>query len=165
VDSALPAEEALRRFREGLPPVSRLEGGAPSRARLVEDFVRAVERGDGAALRRMEITKGEFAYLVYPSSIYTRPPYQEQPQILWLLQRAKGGSGFRRLMQRVAGRPLGYRGYRCASPPEVQGANRLWGDCAVTYRTAAGDSVTGRLFGAILERGGRFKFVSYANDL
>ncbi|MFL5575454.1 MAG: hypothetical protein ACJ79S_05740 [Gemmatimonadaceae bacterium] len=165
VDSVLPPEEALRRFREGLSPVARLDGGARSRDGLVADFARAVERGDSVALRRLEISRAEFAYLFYPSSIYTRPPYREQPEIVWILQRAKGGSGYRRLVQRFAGRPLGYRGYRCALEPRIQGENRLWGECTVAYRNAHGDSVTTRLFGAILERGGRFKFINYANDL
>jgi hypothetical protein len=165
VDSVLPPEEALRRFRAGLTPVARLAGGATSRDRLVAAFVRAVETRDTSALRGLEMSKAEFAYLLYPSSIYTRPPFQQQPEIVWMLQRANGGAGYRRLVERYAGRPLGYRGHRCDGEPEVRGENRIWGGCTLGYQRARGDTATGRLFGAILEREGRFKFVSYANDL
>ena len=50
VDSILPREEALRRFREGLPPVDSLSGGAESRDALVAEFVRAL--GGGRHRRR-----------------------------------------------------------------------------------------------------------------
>ena len=164
VDSAISTDEALRRFRVGLAPVAHLAGGAPSREALVRAFVRALERGDTAALRRMEISRGEFAYLFYPSSIYTHPPFEQSPEIVWMLQRAQGGSGYARLVARYAGRSLAYRGLSCPNEPAAQGANRLWGDCVIRYTRTQGDTATGRLFGVILERDGRFKFVNYAND-
>jgi hypothetical protein len=47
----------------------------------------------------------------------------------------------------------------------VEGENRLWRNCRVRRVRAAGDTASGRLFGVILERHGRFKFASYGNDL
>jgi hypothetical protein len=44
-----------------------------------------------------------------------------------------------------------------------EGRNRRWTDCTVSVQTAAGVSRE-RLFGAIIERDGRFKFLSYANS-
>jgi hypothetical protein len=35
----------------------------------------------------------------------------------------------------------------------------------MTFRRAGGGAVRGRLFGAIVERAGSFKFVNYANGL
>jgi hypothetical protein len=165
VDSILPIEDALRRFREGLPVVTALEGGAPTRDELVRRFATAVERGDSTALRRLALTPSEFAYLVYPSSPYTRPPFRQQPEVVWMLQRQAGETGARRLLDRHGGRALGYDGYACAAEPVVEGENRLWRECAVRYRRADGATVSGRLFGVIVERDGRFKFVNYANDL
>jgi hypothetical protein len=75
----------------------------------VREFVRAVERGDRAALEQMELTQAEFAYLIYPSSPYTRPPYRQQPEIVWMLQRESGAVGLARLVDRLGGRPLRFR--------------------------------------------------------
>ena len=165
IDSVLPPGEALRRFREGLRPVDELSGGTPTRDALVERFVSAVERRDTAALRRLELDRSEFAFLVYPSSIYTRPPYEQQPDVVWMLQRMQGDAGLRRVEDRFGGRRLRYRGYRCADAPMVQGTNLIWRDCVIGYTSPRGDSARGRLFGAIVERAGHFKFVNYANDL
>ena len=73
--------------------------------------------------------------------------------------------GTGRLLARLAGRPLRAAGYACAADPVVEGENRLWRDCLLRYRGAGGAPAAGRLFGVIVERAGRFKFVNYANDL
>jgi hypothetical protein len=166
VDSALPIEEALRRFRADIndtPTV--LSGGARSRDALVAAFARAVERGDSVALRRMAMTRAEFAFLVYPSSQYTRPPYQQQPQIVWILLSAAGDKGMKRLVERRAGEPFGLLAHDCPAPPASEGENRLWRGCVVRRMRPPADTATERLFGPILERGGRFKFYSYGNEL
>lgn len=165
VDSILPPALALRRFRTGLGAApAALEGGASSRAALVRAFVAAVEHGDSAALRRMALDRAEFAYLVYPGSLYTRAPYRQAPQIVWYQLAGRSAVGERRLLERLAGRPLDVAGHRCDATPERDGAVRYWRGCRVLMVTAAGDTIPRRLFGVIVERGGRFKFASYAND-
>ena len=62
-----------------------------------------------------------------------------------------------------AGRSLGYVGHACQQP-RIEGENRLYPYCGVRRVTAAG-ALTERLFGLIIERGGSYKFVSYANQL
>jgi hypothetical protein len=166
VDSARPIEEALRRFRADIKDTpSVLTGGARSREALVAAFARAVERGDSAALRRMAMTRAEFAYLVYPSSAHTRPPYRQQPEMVWLLLSAAGDKGLRRLVERRAGEPFGLVRVECPNRPVTEGENRLWGGCLVRRVQAGADTTTERLFGPIIERRGRFKFYSYGNAL
>lgn len=164
VDSVLPVEEALRRFRVGLSPTTSLSGGSTSRDALVARFVAALERGDTTALREMEVTKGEFAWLIYPSSASTRPPYRQQPEVAWLLERVNGDKGYRRLVDRLSGKHLAYRGYDCPHAPQAEGENRLWRNCSIRYANERGEPVSARLFGAIVERHHDIKFVSYAND-
>ena len=77
MDSLLPPEEALRRFREGLPVVAGLAGGAPSRDSLVRLFVGAVGRRDAALVNRLIVSRAEFAHLYYPSSPLREPPEAE----------------------------------------------------------------------------------------
>ncbi len=166
VDSAIDPAEALRRFRVGLGAAPReLAGGASSRDALVELFVRSLARSDTAALRAAAITRAEFAYLIYPGSIYTRPPYQQAPDVVWLQLQRPSDQGLTRLLDRVAGRPLRTDGHRCATSPERHADYALWRDCVVRVVTETGVVREQRLFGVIVERHGRFKFASYANRL
>lgn len=166
VDSILPIEEASRRFRRGIgKPPRILRGGAASLDSLIAAFVGSVERRDSSALARLVIDRSEFAFLIYPHSPYTAPPYQQDPALVWSRIVWEGSSGSRRLWQRFGGRPLGYRGYLCPGPQEQQGPNRVWTGCRVILADSAGSRRVLRLFGPIVERGGRYKFVSLANDL
>ena len=166
VDSAIAPEEALRRFRTGLDSVARLDSSAaPSRDALLGRFMTAVAARDTSALRRLRLSPTEFAWLYYPSTQYLRPPYATAPDILWQLMSVRSHSGMRRLVARVGGAPIRLVRYACEAEPKVEGENRLFEHCSVSYRRAAGDSVERRrLFGSIIARDGRYKFVSYSND-
>jgi len=72
--------------------------------------------------------------------------------------------GLGRLLRRYEGRPLDVVSQACEATPKREGPNTLWERCRVRHVRAPGDTVTERLFGSILERDGRFKFVGYAND-
>ncbi len=56
-------------------------------------------------------------------------------------------------------------GERCEGEASRQGENRVYGPCLVRLRTGHADTSEGRVFGLVIERRGRWKFVSYANDL
>lgn len=164
VDSARTIAEDLQRFREGLEPVDALGGGAASRDALVRGFVEAVESQDTAAAIRMVMDRREFAYLYYPHTPLVAPPQEMSPQLAWFLMLQNSEKGITRVFRRLGGRPLGYRGHACDPEPDVQGPNRLWKRCMVRRITEEGDTASLALFGGILERDGRFKFVSYANE-
>lgn len=167
VDSARSTEDELRRMRAEIgvaSPPARLEGER-SRAALVRRFIAAVEQRDTAVLRGLVMSRSEFAYLVYPESRYTRPPYRQNPALLWFLIEEGSAKGLSRAIRRVGGRPLGYVSHSCAPAAEIEGPSRMWTGCTVRRVLAPGDTVDQRLFGSILERDGRFKFVSYANEL
>jgi len=163
VDSSMSIEEGLRRFREGLPIVSELELGESSRAALVTRFVRGMERSDTNDLRAMAITRSEFAYLYYPTSPFTRPPTVQVAGLVWFFNIQSSQTGLTRAMRRYGGKPLHYLGHSCSAPPIHEGLNTLWSTCTlrVSNPTDTGDL---GLFGSIIEREGRFKFLSYAND-
>jgi hypothetical protein len=165
VDSAIPRDEELRRFRSGLIEPAELAGGARSRDALVQSYVSALERGDTAALTALAITQAEFAYLYYPTNPQARPPYDLSPGLMWFMLQQTGRRGLLHALGERGGHPLGFLGYRCDRSPSREGANRVWGPCLVSRRQANGDVVAERLFGLILERSGRYKFVSLANRL
>ncbi len=166
VDSILPVEEEMRRFRAavGGPPVTTLGHASASREELVQRLAAAVAANDSAALQRSVVTAREFIDLVYPESPHTKPPYRQAPGLVWTLISEPSNSGRRRLLVKLGGKPLTVSALSCPGVPDRQGRNRLWQGCVIRY-ASAGDAVrTGRLFGSILERDGRFKFMSLANQ-
>jgi len=165
VDSIFPIEEELRRFRAGLPEVTALAGGASSRDELVDLFVRAVEAADTLALAPLLLTRAEFAYLHYPHTIYTAPPYELSPALLWFQMENLTSRSLTRLFQRLAGAPLHVTGYRCEDEPTIEGPNRVWSECRLLLAPPDAEPLDTRLFGSILERDGVFKFVSYSSEL
>jgi len=164
VDSAVPIEVALERFRRDVPRPAGLTGGVGSREELVRRFIAALEASDTAALRRMVLQKDEFAWLYYPTTVFSRPPYELPPALLWFQMGGQSEKGASLLLSERAGATLGYLGHDCASERQ-EGENTIYGHCVVRRVTAPGDTVRDRLFGLIVERDGVYKFVSYANKL
>jgi hypothetical protein len=164
VDSALPTEEALRRFRQGRTEPAGLRGGKSDPEALVRAFVSALERRDTVGLRALALDAEEFAWLYYPSSPMSRPPYQLAPDLMWLQLQVQSEKGASLLLSERGGAPLAYLGHRCASERR-EGENRVLGHCRVRRVTAERDTVEESLFGLIVERAGVYKFVNYANKL
>ncbi|NJD20008.1 MAG: hypothetical protein FIA95_12105 [Gemmatimonadetes bacterium] len=163
--SILPNEAELRRFRAALPgeAPAGLTGGAPSRDALVARFLTALEAADTAAFRDMLLTRAEFAWLYYPHTRFTAPPYELAPELLWFQIENGTGRGFGRLLDRMGGRPAHADSYACPSDARTEGPNRVWEECVVRLRPPGGEARDLRLFGTILERDGVYKFVSYSN--
>jgi hypothetical protein len=166
IDSILPVEEELRRFRAALPgdSATALTGGSPSREALVRRFVHALAANDTADLQRMAVRGREFADLYYPESPYTRPPYRQSPALAWSLIQNPSTSGLTRLVRRLGGKSIVYVSHRCDPKIAHEGRNVRYAGCLVRIVDERGDTVTKRYFGSILERDGQFKFLSYTNQ-
>jgi hypothetical protein len=166
IDSIFPIDEEIRRFRATIDtqPVELGGGAAASVNELVAWFRAALERSDTAGLRSLVIDRAEFAYLYYPHTAYTREPYELAPGLVWFQMQQNGEKGILRAL-RLYGGTTGILGeHACEPEPVAEGPNRLWQECTVAVRS--GDDIDSkRVFGSVLERDGRFKFVSYANDL
>lgn len=163
VDSILPIEEHLRRFRASLAPVESLGGGVDSRDALVAAMVRAIAGGDSLALQGLLLTKAEYAWLYYPAHIYAATPYELDPATFWMMIGANGEKGLKRLLQHRAGQELSLRGYQCEASSAVHPPAREWNRCSLRL-VVGGEERTEQLFGSIVELGGRYKVVSYANQ-
>lgn len=166
VDSILPVEEELRRFRAALPgdSATQLTGGSPSRDALVRRFVRALVANDTTDLRAIAVHGREFADLYYPESPYTHAPYRQSPALAWSLIQNPSTSGLTRLVRRLGGKPMTYVSHRCDPNVVHEGRNTRYAGCLITIVDADGGTVTKRYFGSIIERDGRFKFMSYTNQ-
>ena len=165
IDSILPMPEYERRFREGLPAVVALSGGAPTQDELARRFLRAVASSDSVVLRAMLVSRAEFAWLVFPHHLYRQPPYELDPGTLWGQLQQGSAKGMARVLERHGGHDLRYRGLACVRDTLqlVSGPMAMWGDCRLEFQ--AGDStLTRRLFGSMVEQDGVLKFLSYSND-
>jgi hypothetical protein len=166
VDSVFPLDEEIRRFRAELQDsVASLAGGAGSLDALVAAFAGALQDRDVVSLGKLVITPAEFAYLYYPATRYTRRPYEMSPSLVWFQLENYGSRGLNRALARYGGRPLRVIGHACPHEAAEEGGNRVWHGCVVRRIDEAGDTVNTSLFGAILERDDRFKFINYANRL
>jgi len=165
VDSIFPIEEEIRRFRAVLgPEPAGLSGGASSREALIDRFVTALVEADTAAFADMVMNIDEFGWLYYPHTIFTAPPYELAPGLVWFQIQNGSSRGLGRLLGRVAGRPLEVLGHRCAPEPLIEGPNRIWEECVLLVDPAEGEPQEVAYFGSMLERDGAFKFTSYSND-
>lgn len=161
VDSVLPPGEALRRFRLGVAAVDRLDGPA-SRDDLLDKFMSALAANDSAAMAGLVVNRAEFAWLIYPASRLSRPPYRQPPEIAWLTLRAASDGGLRRLLARAP--ELRPQGYRCPDTAVSEGMLHITTGCMVRVRDAERTREL-RLFGRIVELDGRWKFVGLDGDL
>jgi len=165
IDSIFPIEEEIRRFREGMAEVSELRSGHSSREALVDGFLAALTAADTVGVLGLALTREEFAWLYYPHTMYTSPPYELSPALVWFQQQNRSSVGLQRLLRRYAGQPLHTTGFNCPDEGEAFGEGRIWHGCRVTGQLPTGESVSEQLFGSILEVGGRYKFVSWSNEL
>jgi hypothetical protein len=165
VDSIIPREEALRRFREGTPEVERLRDAASNREAVVEAYVRALEARDTASIARLAITRAEFAWLYYPTTPQGLSPYDVEPGLLWFLLTSRSDKGARRALTTYGGRQHEVIGQDCGATGNREGKNTIWGPCTVHWVGERGDTVSKQLIGQIIERDGQFKVLSYSNDL
>ena len=160
VDSALPPGEALHRFRSGLDS-PRTMSGPRTRDQLFHAFVTGFRRKDRGALEQLALTRAEFAFLVFPELRISRPPYNQPPDVEWMLSQAASGGGLTKLLNRAD--QLELQSYECPSKPEREGPLTLWRQCLIRVRDA-GEVRQLQLFGTIVERDGRFKFSGFRND-
>ena len=107
VDSIVPVDEATRRFKaaRGDPGATVLEGASNTRAALIDRFARALAARDTVELRAMALSAGEFIDLYYPTSIYSKPPYRQSPELVWFLIQQNSEKGIRRALDRYPETP------------------------------------------------------------
>ncbi len=164
VDSIFPIEEEVRRFAEAVGPApAALDSEWTSIDALVHDFVKAIASQDTALLARAIVTPAEFITFYFPHSPYTTPPYEMNPAIIWFQMESASSRGIGRALTRFGEADLELDRYLCDELVE-QGPNLIRERCRVHVRL--GDETREvRLFGPVMERDGRVKFLTYGNDL
>ena len=163
VDSVVPIPEALDRFRADVEKPAGLHGPA-SLDTLLREMIAALRQSDTLAFERLAVNRAEWAWLYYPTTAISKPPYELPPALAWFQLREANRKGVFRALREFGGRTLQFEGYACPAEATTEGENRIWSGCTVTLGRDGEAPVTLRLFSAILERDGHFAFLSYAND-
>lgn len=164
VDSILPMDVMLDRFRAGLDHPTHMASGMTNRDSLVAALIHALSTQDTAAFEPLTVTRAEWAWLYFPTDILSRPPYELPPGLAWFQLQETNRKGALRLFRELGGDTLTLDSYHCRPDPMVEDANRIWTGCLVTLHRNGGAAETIRLFSAILERDGRYAFLSFDND-
>jgi hypothetical protein len=165
IDSVVPRAEALQRFRATLTShPTALSGGAASTDALVHALASALEARDTARVARLGITRDEFGELIYPASPLSLPPYDLSPDLMWFQLEGNSSHGLSRALAQRSGMPLHIIGVSCPTT-DRQGENIVHGRCTVRRVLVAGDTISDSIFGSIIQRGGRFKILSFSNAL
>lgn len=162
VDSVIPREEALRRFRDGVPEVRELTGGLAGREDLAKAVGTALAARDTARLRDLRLTKEEFAWLYYPTAAQGLPPYDLAPGLYWFTLEGRNGGALRTLLEEPASAGARYLRHDCGTTSLREGENTLWGPCTLWSVTTREDTLAARSLSLVIERGGKWKVVSYS---
>ena len=166
VDSALPIPELLSRFRTATADTpTTLTSGESSPERLARALLTALSRRDTLAVRALAMSRGEFAWLYYPHTKFTSPPYELGPQIVWIPLVAASDKGAGRLLERYGGRTLRFEAIICPDSATTEGPNTIITGCTIRFAVADSAARQLRLFSSLLSRGGQYKFLTYTNDL
>ena len=164
VDSVIPMDVAMDRFRADLAEPAGLHSDIRSRDDLVARVIQALQDNDTTAFERLAVNRAEWAWLYYPTSVLYQPPYELPPGLAWFQLQETNRKGVFRALRELGGHQIDVRSYTCDPEPTPEGENRVWTGCRITLSRDAGEPVTTRLFGAVLERWGRFEVLSYDND-
>ena len=166
VDSIHPVDEHVRRFQGTVTErPDTLRRASDSFDALIQRWVVAVQHYDTTALNAMALDRPEFAWLYYPTSHLSKPPYEAPPELLWGQILTSSDDGARKALRKFGGRSFALTSVRCAAESSVEGNNRLHSDCRGTVVTGTDTLRNVRMFGTVIERDSRFKFIGHSNSL
>lgn len=163
IDSVFPPDEALRRFqRDAGPAPDALTAGAASLDALLRRYWATLTSGDSMALQPLVVSKAEFAHLYFPES--AEPASGMQPHISWLLLSNNSGRGLARALAIASDSDAPILGTACIDRRQIAGRNIVHGPCGIV-RSASAKRDTLWITNHVIERGGVFKLMSFANEL
>lgn len=147
----------------GAPPA--LDGGLDSPEAVAAAVVAALEARDRSALEELVVDEREFRQLVWPRQPAARPERNIPWEYAWRSLSARSRQQLRgRLVEWVRGTRPAVVSVAFTGETTDYGTYRVHRRSAVTLRDAAGRLTTVRVFGSLIEQGGRYKVFSYVVD-
>ena len=148
-------------------PAARLQNGASSIDRLIDDFVQAINDKDKARLRQLRVSEEEYVGVILPGSVEPggRPPQynQEETEYLWGILNGKSIYTEANLIASFGGH------HATVTEKEFRKGTKKYADytaykqLTLTLKDDKGTEATMRI-GSIAEVDGQFKFISYVQD-
>jgi hypothetical protein len=130
---------------------------------VADAVVRALDARDRAALARLALDEAEFRALVWPRLPASRKERNLPVDFVWSDLAGKSQAHLSALLAtwEPVGRPVRID---FAGGTTDYGTFRVHRRAVVTLRDGRGRETTGRIFGSVLEKDGRFKVFSYVTD-
>lgn len=148
-------------------PGLRLSGGADSVDELLQRFLAALRENDSKKLRALRVTEREYRELVVPGNVKPGDPPQilsgEASEYFWQQMNQKSAYHETSLLDRHAGRTYTIEGYSFEKGHKRYAGHQAWRRLALDVKNENGGAGQIRT-GSIIERDGRYKFVSFIRD-
>lgn len=160
-----PAWAEVERTSVSAATLSRAFASADA---LTHEFLRALERDDPDALRRLRVTETEYREIILPGSVHEGQPLRHYGKAVadyaWSNLDTRSRYHEQALLQSYHGRHLTVKAVEYE-----KGVGRYANHTAYRQlRLTLAESKTGQRVrlgtGSIVEIGGRFKFISFIND-
>jgi hypothetical protein len=142
-----------------------LDWGLESPQAVAQAAVEALSAGDVSALERLALNEREFEKLVWPRQPAARPERNIPREFAWRTLAARSRYELRaRLAEWSRGAEQTVVGLAFTGDTTDYGTYRVYRRSNVTLRDAAGRLETIRIFGSVIEQGGRYRVFSYVID-
>jgi hypothetical protein len=139
-----------------------LDWGLDSPRAVAEAVVAALDAGDVQALERLSVNEQEFRQVVWPRQPAARPERNIPWEYAWRSLAARSRHQLRgRLSEWAHAQRFTVVGVTFAGETTDYGAYRVHRQSVVTLRDTAGRVETTRVFGSLIEQGGRYRVFSY----
>lgn len=140
-------------------PNSHKSADALSRAVLT-----AIEKRDADALHGLALNKEEFTEHVWPELPAARPERNLSSSFVWGDLNQKSNIALRDTLAAHGGKKYEFIGLRFLGETTAYGSYRVHRESELTVKDAEGNERQVRMFGSVIEKGGRYKVFSYVID-
>lgn len=132
---------------------------------LARAVLTAVERRDAGALRQVALNREEFTDHVWPELPAARPERNLSAGYVWGDLNQKSNITLEQTLAAHAGKHYELAGIRYLGKSTPYGSYVVHRESELTVKDPDGNEKQVRLFGSVLEKGGRYKVFSYViND-
>jgi hypothetical protein len=143
------------------PPLPHSQESPEALARAV---LVAIERRDAEALNNLALNEDEFREHVWPELPASRPERNLPLSYVWGDLHQKSNAALGQTLARHGGRKYELRAVRFTGEATEYSSYRVMRKSEVTVRDPQGGEQNLRVFGSVIEKGGRFKVFSYVTE-
>ncbi|MCL4848942.1 MAG: hypothetical protein KJ066_20510 [Acidobacteria bacterium] len=146
------------------PSPAPLEHTFESPEALAREVLKLVEFRDTHRLGQLALSEREFADLVWPELPASRPERNLPLDYVWTDLRTKSRAHLGRIAEQFGGRRYELVGVSFRGETTTYRSYAVHRKAELIVRAADGNEDRLRLFGSVLERGGRYKLFSFVVD-